>query len=57
VREGQGRLSSAPVELVPELMYGAVRPYLGEEAARRELTIPPPPDLAESETPRGGSRR
>ncbi|HEY6731093.1 MAG TPA: hypothetical protein VI039_08725 [Solirubrobacterales bacterium] len=28
--------------LVPEMMYLAVRPYLGEEAARKELTIPPP---------------
>ena len=35
-----------PVALVPELMYLVVRPYLGEEAARRELEIPPPPDLA-----------
>jgi AcrR family transcriptional regulator len=30
------------VDLVPEMMYLAVRPYLGEEAARRELTIPAP---------------
>jgi AcrR family transcriptional regulator len=28
--------------LVPELMYGAVRPYLGEEAAREELVAPRP---------------
>jgi AcrR family transcriptional regulator len=28
--------------LVPELMYGAVRPYLGEEAARAELAAPRP---------------
>lgn len=28
--------------LIPEMMYLAVRPYLGEEAARRELTIPGP---------------
>lgn len=27
-------------DLVPEMMYLAVRPYLGEEAARRELAIP-----------------
>lgn len=32
------------IDLVPEMMYLAVRPYLGEEAARRELTIPPPSD-------------
>lgn len=29
---------------VPEMMYLAVRPYLGEEAARQELSIPPPDD-------------
>jgi AcrR family transcriptional regulator len=32
------------VDLVPEMMYLAVRPYLGEEAARRELTIATPWD-------------
>ncbi len=32
----------APQEYIPELMYLAVRPYLGEAAARRELSIPPP---------------
>ncbi len=30
------------LELVPEMMYLAVRAYLGEEAARRELTTPRP---------------
>jgi AcrR family transcriptional regulator len=30
------------VDLVPEMMYLAVRPYLGEETARRELTVPGP---------------
>lgn len=29
---------------VPEMMYLAVRPYLGEEVARRELALPPPGD-------------
>ncbi|HEV2858032.1 MAG TPA: TetR/AcrR family transcriptional regulator [Solirubrobacterales bacterium] len=29
---------------IPEMMYLAVRPYLGEEEARKELTIPPPED-------------
>jgi AcrR family transcriptional regulator len=43
-REQQGTIE-AEIELVPQLMYGAVRPYLGEEAARRELSIPPPADL------------
>jgi AcrR family transcriptional regulator len=28
--------------MVPELMYAAVRPYLGEEVARAELTAPRP---------------
>jgi AcrR family transcriptional regulator len=39
------RLQQATVgiyELVPELMYLAVLPYLGEELAARELTLPPP---------------
>lgn len=31
-----------PLGLVRELMYVAVRPYLGEEAAARELELPPP---------------
>lgn len=29
-------------ELVPDLMFLAVRPYLGHDAAREELRIPPP---------------
>jgi AcrR family transcriptional regulator len=29
--------------MVPAMMYQAVRPYLGEEAAREELTMPRPP--------------
>ncbi len=29
-------------EVVPDLMFLAVRPYLGQEAAREELSIPPP---------------
>ena len=33
-----------PSSAVPVIMYLAVRPYLGEEAAQRELTIPPPRD-------------
>jgi AcrR family transcriptional regulator len=40
---GKGRTGGA-VEVVPQLMYTAVRPYLGDEAAREELTIPPPPE-------------
>ncbi len=37
--------SPVPVEgdLVPKLMYAAVLPYLGSEAALAELRIPPPP--------------
>lgn len=37
-REGQAR----PEGFVPELMFLAVRPYLGHEAAREELSMPPP---------------
>jgi AcrR family transcriptional regulator len=44
-RQQEGSLVADPVATVPRLMYGAVRPYLGEEAARRELAIPPPADL------------
>ncbi len=29
-------------EIIPQLMYTAVLPYLGEEAAVRELSAPPP---------------
>jgi AcrR family transcriptional regulator len=32
-------------EEIPELMYAAVLPYLGAEAAEEELHIPPPSDL------------
>jgi AcrR family transcriptional regulator len=32
-------------EEIPELMYGAVFPYLGAAAAEEELHAPPPPDL------------
>jgi AcrR family transcriptional regulator len=32
-------------EEIPELMYAAVFPYLGAEAAEEELRVPPPPDL------------
>jgi AcrR family transcriptional regulator len=31
-----------PVAVVPQLMYLALRPYVGEESARAELLIPPP---------------
>jgi AcrR family transcriptional regulator len=48
-RYEEGSLIADPIATVPELMYAAVRPYLGEEAARRELEIPPPPDLAAEE--------
>jgi AcrR family transcriptional regulator len=44
-RQQEGSVSEDVVEAVPKMMYAAVRPYLGEEAARRELEIPPPPDL------------
>lgn len=42
VKEVSGRGDRDLLELVPEMMYLAVRPYLGEEAARAELSEPPP---------------
>jgi len=42
----EGELALGSEEEIPELMYGAVFPYLGAEAAAEELRIPPPPDLA-----------
>lgn len=36
-RHAAGELDRRPAEMMPALMYGAVRPYLGEEAARAEL--------------------
>lgn len=48
-RYEEGTVIVDPVATVPQLMYAAVRPYLGEEAARRELDIPPPSDLAAAE--------
>jgi AcrR family transcriptional regulator len=44
-RNMQGSVGGRPVDGVKWLMYGAVRPFLGEEAARAEFEIPPPPDL------------
>lgn len=40
------------IDLVPEMMYLAVRPYLGEEMARMELTTPRPEREAQPEAPR-----
>jgi AcrR family transcriptional regulator len=50
-RQQEGSIDADTVAVVPQMMYGAVLPYLGEEAARGELEIPPPPDL------RGGRAR
>lgn len=44
VREVHQGCGKRPIEFVPELMYVAVRPYLGHEVAREELAIPPPAD-------------
>jgi AcrR family transcriptional regulator len=35
-------VQARPEDFVPELMFLAVRPYLGHEAAREELSMPPP---------------
>jgi AcrR family transcriptional regulator len=40
---GDTHETSKPETYVPDLMYVTVRLYLGEEAARRELELPPPP--------------
>jgi AcrR family transcriptional regulator len=40
----RGRSLGSAVDLVPELMYIAVRAYLGQDAAAEELTVPPPPE-------------
>jgi AcrR family transcriptional regulator len=53
-RQQEGTTEADTVAIVPHMMYAAVRPYLGEEAARRELEIPPPPDLASPESEGGG---
>lgn len=36
----QAGVSFDPVEIVPEMMYGVVRTYLGDEAAEEELNLP-----------------
>jgi AcrR family transcriptional regulator len=33
-------------EVIPQMMYVAVLPYLGHDIALEELSIPPPPELA-----------
>lgn len=43
VAEGELELGE---EEIPELMYAAVFPYLGAEAAAEELRMPPPSDLS-----------
>lgn len=46
-------VTASAESFVPELMYVAVRPYLGDEAAREELTIPPPPRASSADPPLG----
>ncbi|HEY2054181.1 MAG TPA: TetR/AcrR family transcriptional regulator [Solirubrobacterales bacterium] len=45
-RQQEGSVEEDIVGAVANMMAAAVRPYLGAEAARRELTIPPPADLS-----------
>jgi hypothetical protein len=40
----RGRGTANAEAFVPQLMYMAVRPYLGEQAALEELSWPPPPE-------------
>lgn len=42
LQRGEGTESAE--DFVPELMYVAVRPYLGQATALEELTMPPPKD-------------
>ena len=44
LRKGGARAART---VVPELMYIAVRPYVGHEAAVEELHVPPPPEQQE----------
>ena len=50
-----GRGTRSAVDFVPELMYVAVRPYVGEEVAREELAIPPPPESGLHRGGKGGA--
>jgi AcrR family transcriptional regulator len=43
-RMGSDRSAGLAAEMVPQLMYMAVRPYLGHEVALEELAIRPPPE-------------
>jgi hypothetical protein len=43
ITQMRGSDTSEAERFVPELMYLAVRPYLGRQAALEELTMPPPP--------------
>jgi hypothetical protein len=42
-RRVQQGVTIEPHGMVPEIMYGIVRAYLGEEAAAEELVLPRPP--------------
>ncbi len=47
LKEGGGTegADNFPTTYVQQVMYLAVLPYLGQEAAEEEMQIPPPPDL------------
>jgi AcrR family transcriptional regulator len=54
LRELEGRREPVTAEsFVPQLMYIAVRPYLGHDAAHEELTVeaPPPTEVREAGPP------
>jgi AcrR family transcriptional regulator len=46
-----------PYELVPEMMYVAVLPFMGPEAATKELTMPRPPAAGRGRRGRISSKR
>ncbi|MFL5897849.1 MAG: TetR/AcrR family transcriptional regulator [Solirubrobacterales bacterium] len=52
IRESHQGCRKRPVEFVPDMMYVAVRPYLGHEVAREEMAMP----LPRGDSPRPPSR-
>lgn len=53
----KGEETAALEQFVPELMYIAVRPYLGHEVAKEELEIAPPPEAERAEVEAVASAR
>jgi AcrR family transcriptional regulator len=43
----RGKGTKDAEDVVPQFLYFIMRPYLGHEVAREELTLPPPPESSE----------